>query len=462
MGADILVTGASGYVGSRLLRSLEEGGHVVRGFGRDPARVAASRPSTEVVAGDCLDEPSLDRALVGIRSAYYLVHSMNAGATFAEVDRRAAGNFARAAVRAGVRQIIYLGGLTGDCESLSPHLKSRADTGAVLRASGIPLVEFRASIVIGAGSLSFEMIRSLVERLPLMICPAWVATLTQPIAIDDVLAYLTAALALPAGASGVYEIGGPEVVSYGDMMREYARLRGLRRVLLPVPVLTPHLSGLWLALVTPAQARVGRALVEGLKNATVVRSTAAAETFGIAPMPLRSAIVTAIESGAGAQRKEDVRTVIVDVPPAQAFAPVRRIGGVTGWYFGNTLWRARGWLDRCFGGVGMGRGRRDPESCAVGTTIDGWTVEAYEPDRRLRLSADFNLPGRGWLEFVVTPLNGGRRSLISQTATFDPRGLWGRAYWYLVLPLHAVMFRGMLAGIGRRAVDGGASSGTPR
>ncbi len=228
---------------------------------------------------------------------------MNAGATFAEVDRRAAGNFARAAVRAGVRQIIYLGGLTGDCESLSPPLKSRADTGAVLRASGIPLM-------------------------------------------------------------------------------------------LPVPMLTPHLSGLWLALVTPAQARVGRALVEGLKNATVVRSTAAAETFGVAPVRLRSAIVTAIEGGAGARRKEDVRTVIADVPPAQAFAPVRRIGGVTGWYFGDALWKARGWLDRCFGGVGMRRGRRDPDSCAVGATIDGWTVEAYEPDRRLRLSADFKLPGR--------------------------------------------------------------------
>ncbi len=263
-----------------------------------------------------------DRALVGIRSAYYLVHSMDAGPTFAEVDRRAAGNFARAAVRAGVRQIIYLGGLTGDSESLSPHLKSRADTGALLRASGIPVVEFRASIVIGTGSLSFEMIRALVERLPLMVCPRWVATLTQPIAIDDVLAC--------------------------------------------------------------------------------------------------------------------------------------RIGGVAGWYFGDALWTARGWIDRCFGGVGMSRGRRDPDSCAVGATIDGWTVEAYEPDRRLRLSADFNLPGRGWLEFAVTPLNGGRSSLIRQTATFDPRGLLGRAYWYLLLPVHAVMFRGMLARIGRRAVEGGS------
>jgi hypothetical protein len=268
-----------------------------------------------------------------------------------------------------------------------------------------------------------------------------------------VLAYLVAALELPEGVSGIFEIGGPEVVSYGDMMREYARLRGLRRLLLPVPVLTPHLSGLWLALVTPAQARVGRALVEGLKNATIVRSAAAHDTFRIEPMPLRAAFIKAIDDGAAARRKEDTRTVVVDVPPAQAFAPVRRIGGATGWYFGNLLWRARGWLDRWLGGVGMGRGRRDPDVCAVGEAIDGWTVEAYEPDRRLRLSADLKLPGRGWLEFEVTPLDDGRRSRIRQSATFDPRGLLGRVYWYAISPIHSLMFRGMLERIARRAAD---------
>lgn len=453
MDGRVLLTGVTGYIGGRLLRRFEEGGRAVRCLVRQPDRLGAIAAATEVVQGDCLDETSLTRAFAGVHSAYYLVHSMAAGADFADADRRAAGNFGRAAARAGVRRMIYLGGLTGETGSLSAHLKSRAETGDILRASGVPVIEFRASIVIGAGSLSFRMIQALVERLPVMICPRWVSTLTQPIAIDDVLAYLTAALDLPDQANGIFEIGGPEVVSYGDVMREYARLRGLHRLLVPVPVLTPHLSGLWLALVTPAQARIGRALVEGLRNSTIVRSTAARDTFRIEPMPLRSAFVKAIDDEAAARRKEDTRIVLVDVPPAQAFAPIRRIGGATGWYFGNLLWNARGWLDRCFGGVGMGRGRRDSETCAVGEVIDGWTVEAYDPDRLLRLSADLKLPGRGWLEFEVTALDDGRRSKIRQTATFEPRGLLGRAYWYAVLPIHSVMFRGMILRIARRAVD---------
>ncbi len=440
----VLLTGATGYIGGRLLRRFEQHGRPVRCLVRQPARLRPGRPTTEVVQGDCLDEGTLDRALGGIDTAYYLVHSMAAGRDFAEADRRAAENFGRAAARAGVRRIVYLGGLTGASDSRSRHLESRATTGDALRASGVPVVEFRAGIVVGAGSLSFEMIQALVERLPVMICPRWIATLTQPIAIDDVLAYLAAAVDLPEGTRGIFEIGGPEALSYGDMMRQYARLRGLRRLLLPVPVLTPRLSGLWLALVTPAQARVGRALVEGLKSTTIVRSTAAFETFRIEPTPLRDAFLTAIDEGAAKRMQTDTRTVVVDVPQALAFAPVRRIGGATGWYFGRLLWSARGWIDRRLGGVGMTRGRRDAESCAAGDVIDGWTVEAYEPDRLLRLAADIKLPGRGWLEFEVTPA-GATRSQIRQTATFDPRGLLGRAYWYGSYPLHAVMFRGMLA-----------------
>jgi uncharacterized protein YbjT (DUF2867 family) len=283
----ILLTGASGYIGSRLLRMLEEGGSAVRCLARQPDRIVSRRARTEVVSGDCLDDTSLDAAMQGVDQAFYLVHSMASGPSFAARDREAAANFGRAARRAGVRRIIYLGGLADDADSLSTHLKSRVETGEVLRDSGVPVVEFRASIVIGAGSLSFEMIRALVERLPAMICPRWVDTRTQPIAIDDVLAYLRAALELPEGREGVFEIGGREVVSYGDMMREYAKLRGLRRVLIPVPVLTPRLSGLWLGLVTPAQARVGRALVEGLRNSTVVRSPAAIETTRAAPLSSR-------------------------------------------------------------------------------------------------------------------------------------------------------------------------------
>jgi uncharacterized protein YbjT (DUF2867 family)/ligand-binding SRPBCC domain-containing protein len=448
----VLLTGATGYIGSRLLRELEAGGCTVRCLARQPARVAASRVTTEVVTGDCLDAASLDAAMTGMDQAFYLVHSMASGARFATIDREAAANFGRAARRAGVRRIIYLGGLADDGHFLSSHLKSRMETGEALRDSGVPVVEFRASIVIGAGSLSFEIIRALVERLPAMICPRWVDTRTQPIAIDDVLAYLRAALDLPEGREGVFEIGGPEVVSYGDMMREYAKLRGLRRVLLPVPVLTPRLSGLWLGLVTPAQARVGRALVEGLRNSTVVRSPAAIETFAIRPRTLREAFVRAIDEGGAAQLKTDSRLAVVDARPAQAFVPIRRIGGDTGWYFADALWRLRGWIDVGLGGVGMPRIRRDAEDCVVGDVIDGWRVEAYEPDRLLRLSAGLKLPGRGWLEFSVDPLDGGTRSLIRQTATFDPKGIAGRLYWYGVLPLHAFVFRGLLRRVAQRAV----------
>lgn len=449
----VLLTGVTGYIGGRLLHLLEEDGRRVRCLVRSRARLAGTtRPGTEIVEGDCLDGPSLDRALDGVHTAFYLVHSMSARADFAAVDREAAATFAAAAARAGVRRIIYLGGLVDESRPLSTHLKSRAEVGDVLRASGVPVIEFRASIVIGAGSLSYEMVCALVERLPVMLCPQWVDTLTQPIAIDDVLAYLAAAIDTPASVSGIFEIGGPEPVSYGEMMREYARLRGLRRWLVPVPVLTPHLSGLWLALVTPAQARVGRALVEGLRNATIVRSPRARLQFGIEPRPLREAFLAAIEEGRAARLKRDTRTIVVDAPPARAFAPVRRIGGKAGWYFGNRLWRIRCAIDRMFGGAGMRSGRINLETCAVGDTIDGWTVEAYEPDRRLRLLAGMKLPGRGWLEFEVTPIDGGRRSQLRQTATFDPHGLLGRAYWYGIAPLHNIVFSGMLNRIGQLAV----------
>lgn len=448
----VLVTGATGYIGGRLLRTLEEAGRPVRCLARHPEKVVVTRDSTEVVRGDCLDPASLGRAMAGVETAYYLVHSMAAGTRFAELDKQAATNFGEAAARAGVQRIIYLGGLADDRSSLSLHLKSRAETGEALRAAGVPVVEFRASIVIGAGSLSFEMIRALVERLPVMVCPRWVDTLAQPIAIDDVVRYLAGALSSKTFRNAVFDIGGPEVVSYGDLMRRYAALRGLRRLLLPVPVITPHLSGLWLALVTPTQARVGRALVEGLRNPTVVRSDKAQRTFNIAPTSLHDALTRAIADDR-TNLKVDRRTIVVDVPPAQAFAPIRRIGGTAGWYAGNRLWRLRALLDEMVGGVGMSGGRRDPEQCQVGDTIDGWTVEVFEPEQRLRLVAGMKLPGRGWLEFEVTPLDDGTRSRITQTATFDPRGVLGRAYWNAVVPLHAIIFRGMLRNVAKRAAE---------
>ncbi|MBM4265548.1 MAG: SDR family oxidoreductase [Deltaproteobacteria bacterium] len=471
----ILLTGATGYVGGRLLRALEASGRRVRCMARRPENLRAwVGPGTEIVRGDCLECASLDGALAGVESAYYLVHSMGAGADFEERDRRCARHFGEAARAAGVKRIFYLGGLGDGGAELSAHLRSRQETGEVLRAaSGLPVIELRASIVLGTGSLSFELIRSLVERLPVMLCPRWVETEAQPIAIDDLVAYLLAALDLPA-ESRILEVGGADRVSYGDIMREYARQRGLRRVMIPVPVLTPRLSSLWLGLTTPLYARVGRKLIEGVRNPTVVRDGAARRAFpSIRPIGLREAIARAMAnedrtlarwsaalSSSGIDSKVsggrhfgprliDSRALRVAATPEQAFAPIREIGGERGWYYADFLWRLRGFLDLLAGGVGMRRGRRDPESLVVGDALDFWRVEAYEPDRRLRLAAEMRLPGRAWLEFEVR--RSGGETVICQTAEFDPVGVAGRLYWYGIYPLHALVFRGMLRGIAARA-----------
>jgi uncharacterized protein YbjT (DUF2867 family) len=433
-------------------------------------------PTTEIVAGDLLDPASLDRALAGIDVAYYLVHSMGAHGDYRDTDRVAAHNFAEAARRAGVRRIVYLGGLATGDEPLSKHLSSRIETGQVLRDGGVPVVEFRASVVIGSGSLSFELIRALVERLPIMICPRWVSTLAQPIGIDDVLAYLAGALRLPGGESRTFEIGGADQASYGDLMREYARQRGLRRVMIPVPLLTPRLSSLWLGLVTPVYARVGRELIEGLKNRSIVTDSAALTAFPIRPIGLGDAIGRAIRhedrafaltrwsdarssGGATASPADrrfagklvDRRQIRVAVGADRAFVPIAGIGGERGWYFGTWLWRIRGAVDLLLGGVGMRRGRRDPDVPAVGDTVDFWRVDACEPNRRLRLAAEMKLPGRAWLEFEVEPAAGG--AIIHQTAVFEPVGLSGLLYWYALLPVHALIFGGMLRAIARRAMS---------
>jgi uncharacterized protein YbjT (DUF2867 family) len=474
MSERVLVTGGSGYVGGRLIDALERLGTPVRVMARRPEAVAGRvRPGTEVVAGDVLVPASLDAALAGVGTAYYLVHSMGAPGDFAALDRQAAGNFSAAARRAGVRRIVYLGGLGDAGLGLSPHLQSRHDTGEALRESGVPVVELRASIIIGSGSLSFEMVRALVERLPVMVCPRWVAIEAQPIAIDDAVAYLVEAGDLPVDGHRVFEIGGPDVVSYGDIMREYARQRGLRRLMIPVPLLTPHLSSLWLGLVTPLYARVGRKLIGSLRNATVVRDPSALSAFHVVPRSFRDAIAGAIavtDSPADANRWSDARSsgsvaleaappaetpffdrreVVVTATPAAAFAPIRRIGGDTGWYCGNVLWRLRGALDLAVGGVGMRRGRRSPETCVPGDAVDFWRVQAFEPDTRLVLEAEMKVPGRAWLQFEVEPLDR-RRTMIRQTARFEPAGVWGRMYWFALLPVHAVIFSGMLREIARR------------
>lgn len=475
--ADSLVclTGGTGYIGGRLLPLLEGRGVRVRCLTRRPESLQSQVSSaTEVVRADVLDRDSLTAALAGVETAYYLVHSMGTRGDFEENDRKAAANFAAAARENGVRRIVYLGGLGDAARQLSPHLRSRHEVGEILRSSAAQVIEFRASIIIGSGSLSFELIRALVERLPVMICPRWVSTRAQPIAVEDVLEYLLAALDLDEGESRVYEIGGPDQVSYGDIMREYAHQRGLRRLMISVPVLTPQLSSLWLGLVTPVYARVGRKLIEGVRNPTLVRDPAALDAFAIRPRGLgdtiRRALVNedrqfaetrwsdALSSGGDppkwggkrfGSRIVDSRVVDVDAPADVAFAPIQRIGGRTGWYCTNWLWRIRGLLDLSVGGVGMRRGRRDPVNLRVGDAVDFWRVEAFEPERRLRLAAEMRLPGRAWLEFEVSEHEG--KSRIRQTALFDPVGLPGLAYWYALYPLHQLVFRGMLKGIARAA-----------
>jgi uncharacterized protein YbjT (DUF2867 family) len=480
----VLVTGATGYVGGRLLRVLASGGRPLRAMARRPEYLEGRVPaSVQVVAGDVLHPGTLDAALAGVDTAFYLIHSMGDSRTFDTLDRAGAMAFARAARDAGVRRIIYLGGLGEPDAALSAHLRSRQEVGAILKDSGAEVIELRASIVLGAGSLSFEMVRALVERLPVMIIPRWVRTLAQPIAIEDVLRYLLATLEAPAGASRVYEIGGADRVSYEGLMREYARQRGLRRLMIPVPVLSPRISALWLGLVTPVFARIGRKLVDGLRNPTFVRDPAAAEAFDVHPIGVREAIAAALleedrdaaatrwssaVSSAGPEhprggvrfgsRIVDTRTIDVAVPPAAAFAPIARIGGRTGWYYANFLWRCRAALDLLIGGVGFRRGRPHPDALAAGDPVDFWRVESCEPGRRVRFQAEMKLPGRAWLEFEVEPLPGGG-SRIHQTAIFDPLGLSGRLYWYALYPVHVLIFAGMLRRIAAHALAGSTPGG---
>jgi uncharacterized protein YbjT (DUF2867 family) len=472
----VLLTGATGYVGGRLLAALEAAGHRVRCMARRPEALAGRvHPRTEVVSADVLAPDTLSTALEGVHTAFYLIHAMGAGTGFEDRDRDAARNFAAAARGAGVRHVIYLGALGRSDDRLSSHLRSRQEVGEILRGSNAPVTELRASIVIGSGSLSFELIRALVERLPVMITPRWVSVGAQPIGIEDLMAYLEAALDDPPAESRILEIGGPDEVTYADMMREYARLRGLRRLMIPVPFITPWLSSLWLGLVTPLFARIGRKLIDSIRNPTVIHDDAARRTFpAIRPRGVSEAIARALSredqefgatrwsdalSAGGARRSwggirfgtrlVDSRTRSVAVSPEAAFAVVRRIGGTTGWYAWNRLWRLRGWIDLLVGGVGMRRGRRDPDHVAVGDVVDCWRVEALEPGRRLRLAAEMKLPGRAWLEFEVTPGDDG--ATIRQTAVFDPLGLSGLAYWYLIYPAHLLVFRGMIGGIARAA-----------
>lgn len=473
-----LLTGATGYVGGRLLRALEQQGRRVRCLVRRPDHLLGrTAHTTEVIRGDVLDAATLAPAFEGVHTAFYLVHSMGSASPFEASDRRAARIFGHAARAAGVRRIIYLGGLADENGPLSPHLRSRLEVGDILRQSGVPVIELRASIVLGAGSVSFEMIRALVDRLPMMVTPRWVNVLAQPIAIDDLLKYLVATLDQPVTSSRVYEVGGADRMSYADVMRVYARLRARRLIMLRVPVLTPFLSSLWLGLVTPLYARVGRKLIESIVHPTVVTDNAARAEFGIEPIGVEEAIRRALSSdpthaesrwsdavsssGAPVRVQEAAlgprlawtRTVRVAAPAATVFAPIQRIGGETGWYAYTWLWRVRGFLDLLVGGVGVRRGRPPRSTLRVGDAVDFWRVDAIEPNRRLRLAAEMRLPGRAWLEFEVVGDGDGASSVLRQTATFDPAGIAGRAYWYATYPIHRVVFSAMLHNIARSSLD---------
>ncbi|MFN3160843.1 MAG: SDR family oxidoreductase [Rubinisphaera brasiliensis] len=474
----ILLTGATGYVGGRLLPLLESAGYHVSCMSRNPKRLSGrTGPNTQVVTGDVHDRDSLLQAMQGIDVAFYFVHAMGDDEDFEEREKTAAENFASAADEAGVKRIIYLGGLGDESRQLSKHLRSRHETGRILRQSKALTIEFRASIVIGSGSLSFELIRALVQRLPVMICPKWVNVRAQPIAIEDLLSYLIAAVEVDLDESMVFEIGGPDQVSYGELMNEYARQRQLTRLMIPVPLLTPYLSSLWLGLVTPLYARVGRKIVTSMKNTTLVTNDLAREHFEIEPRGVSDAIARALVneehefavtrwsdalSAGGPQpswggvrfgnRLVDSRTIQVDVPRDIAFLPIQRIGGDTGWYFGNWLWQLRGFLDLLVGGVGVRRGRRHPEELRVGDALDFWRVEKIIPGHELLLRAEMKVPGRAWLEFETTEIDDNRTE-IRQTALFDPKGLFGLAYWYALYPLHQIVFYQMLRNIGKAAEE---------
>ena len=475
----VLVTGATGYIGGRLVPRLLREGVRVRVLVRSRTR-ALSRPwadRVEIVVGDALDHHTLLEAMDGVDTAYYLIHSMSSGSGFHETDIRTARSFGRAALQAGVNNIIYLGGLGKADSNLSRHLKSRHETGNALREAGVPVTEFRAAVIVGSGSISFEIIRHLVERLPVMVCPRWIYSRIQPIAVEDLLDYLVAALDTPESQGRTIEIGGEDVTTYRGLMLGYASARGLRRMLLPVPVLTPRLSSYWIHWMTPIPAPISRALVEGLRNEVVVTNDLARRLFpNIEPQDFVSAIGrvtqdldegridTAWSDATGAPTTPERpvclesrhgmiverRSRTVAAPAIDVYRVFTGIGGDRGWYFANWTWKLRGAMDRLLGGAGLRRGRRHPDELRIGDGLDFWRVEDLVPERLLRLRAEIKLPGRAWLQYEVRE-NPDGSSQLEQTAAFIPRGLFGLAYWYALYPFHSWIFSGLIRAVARRA-----------
>lgn len=476
----VLVTGVTGYVGGRLVPRLLEAGYRVRVLVRGEPQRLSSRSwyeQVDIVVGDVLQPEGLVAAMADVAVAYYLIHSMRDNTEFSQRDIQAAQNFAQAAKAAGVKRIIYLGGLGDPQDELSEHLQSRQETGTALRQAGVPVTEFRAGMIVGSGSLSFEMVRHLTERLPVMICPRWVFVRSHPIAIRDVLSYLVAAIETPESSGQIIEIGGADTLTYAEMMQGYARIRGLRRIIIPVPVLTPRLSSYWAHWVTPIPASIARPLIKGLRYELVARDNLAHELFpDIEPIDYETAVRRALKrvedgqieslwSDALASSKGDVRPVYltqeqgmlierrqkaVDASPEVVYQVFSGLGGERGWPPYNWLWRVRGAIDRLVGGVGLRRGRRHPDQLREGEALDFWRVEAIQPDRLLRLRAEMKLPGRGWLQFEAQPIQEGKTELV-QTAYFAPKGLSGLLYWYGVYPLHGLVFAKMINSIAQSA-----------
>ncbi len=479
----ILVTGATGYVGGRLVRTLLEQGHQVRVFVRDSKKLAkySWAQAVDIAVGDALDPESVKAALSGVDIAFYLLHSINSSTNFWEVEKNMATNFAQAANEVSLPQIVYLGGIAND-QKVSKHLQSRTETGRCLAAFGTPVLELRAGIIIGSGSASFEMLRHLTHRLPIMTTPKWVKNRTQPIAIRDVLYYLSATTQLKEPVSGIFDIGGPDIFTYEEMMQKFAQIASLRkRLIVKIPVLTPSLSSLWIGFVTPVPTTLARPLVESLINEVVADENKSIQK--IIPNPqsgltsIESAIELALERSstnqietrwsdanapiapwqkaqgdpewAGATEFKDVRIRETSASPIHLWQCIEKIGGDTGWYGSDWLWYLRGLIDRMVGGVGLRRGRRDPLKLQIGDSVDFWRVEEYEEGRRLRLYAEMILPGKAWLEFVVEVA--GEKARVTQTASFQPRGLGGQLYWRSISPFHALLFPTMIRNICKSA-----------
>jgi uncharacterized protein YbjT (DUF2867 family) len=481
MSEQILVTGATGYIGGRLVPRLLEAGYHVRCLVRDATRLQGYPwlNQVEVSEGDALDPASLVKAMQNISSAYYLIHGMQGNKADAGRDLSAARNFAEAADQTGLKHIIYLGELVDPTADLSPYLRSRNETGHILRLGRVPVTEFRAGMVVGSGSALFEMIRYLAERQPLLICPQWFFSLAQPIAIRDVLSYLVSALNTPESEGKLIEIGGATRLRYADMLRVYARERGLKRILFHTPFYTPRLSAYWVHMVTPIPWRIALLLIEGLHAEIVMHDGLAHSLFPkIQPLDFQTALHLALErllsdsvetswSDAMVVSQGDNRPftltitegmmierrrLFLELPPAPVFKSYTGLGGDRGWLYLNWTWQFRGWMDKLVGGVGLRRGRRHPDEIRVGEALDFWRVEAVEPDRLLRLQAEMKVPGKAWLEFQSVQQPDGK-TLLTQAAYFAPRGLSGFLYWYLLYPIHSFIFSGLIRKVAGRAQE---------